>query len=880
LTRYEGDTLREIAFPLGGIGTGTIALGGRAELRDFEICNRPAKGFTPPYTFFALRAQVPGQLAVTRVLEGVLRPPYGGSFGVSSATAGLPRMRHVSLEAAYPFALYSLSDPDIPLEVYLEVFNPLIPLEVDRSSLPLAVLRYLLVNPGDRPVQASIAGSLLNFIGAEISCRRRGPSISPGGLGALPGGNVNDVRRTVASDGTPLTGLLMRSERVQPRTPEDGTMALVVLAEDATWRRTWGPTHWNRHLLTFWDDFSTDGRFDDPSEVLPSPEGQGQIGSVGATAWVEPQGETTFTFLLCWHFPHRTAAGCGWDTLDERGGWIGNYYAKHYADAWDVALQIVPQLPQLEEDSLRFTRAFVSSDLPQSVKEAALNNVSTLRSQTCFRTADGNFFGFEGCCDDQGCCFGSCTHVWNYEQTTAFLFPELARNMRELELEWGTLDSGQNCFRLRLPLGSEPWAHAAADGQMGVVMKCYREWQLSDDSDFLMRHWPTIKSLVSYCWLPGGWDADQNGVMEGVQHNTYDVEFFGPNPLTGIWYLGALRAAEEMAKAVGDIQFARRCRKLFVQGSGWIDAHLFNGEYYSHRIQVPSSLDETRPELRAGMGETDLADPDFQLGNGCLVDQLVGQYMAHIVGLGYLLQPEKVKTALQSLFRYNFRQGLYDHWNNMRTFALADESALLICSWPHGDRPKVPFPYFTEVMTGFEYQAAAHMIYEGLVEEGLTVIDAIRARFDGYRRNPWNEQECGHHYARAMASWAALLALSGFHYSAVSGQLQLAPRWRAEALRCVWMIPSGWGVVTQTLEAEEQTVRWEVLSGELAVQSMRYMLPRGAKLRTIALELAARVEAARVEQRDSLVDIDLAQMLNVTADQPLVVRMGLDRTDL
>jgi len=466
--------------------------------------------------------------------------------------------------------------------------------------------------------------------------------------------------------------------------------------------------------------------------------------------------------------------------------------------------------------------------------------------------------------------------VWNYEQATAFLFPELAQDMRVSELEQGTLPTGQSCFRLRLPLGSEPWPHAAADGQMGVVMKCYREWQLSGDSDFLMRHWPTIKSLVSYCWLPGGWDADQDGVMEGVQHNTYDVEFFGPNPLTGIWYLGALRAAEEMAKAVGDPDFARRCGELFAQGSAWIDAHLFNGEYYFQQIQTPPSLDETRPELRAGMGQTDLADPDFQLGNGCLIDQLVGQYMAHVVGLRYLLQPEKVKTALQSLFRYNFRRNLYDHWNNMRTFALADESALLVCSWPHDDRPKVPFPYFSEVMTGFEYQAAAHMIYEGLVEEGLTVIDAVRARFDGFRRNPWNEQECGHHYARAMASWAALLALSGFHYSAVSRQLQLAPRWKAEALRCVWIIPSGWGVVTQMLEAQQQTVRWEVLSGELPVQSMRYALPQGAKVCTMALELAGPVEPARIEQRDSLVDIDLPWTLKVTAGQPLVVRIELD----
>ncbi|NLF01419.1 MAG: hypothetical protein GX601_10635, partial [Anaerolineales bacterium] len=647
-----------------------------------------------------------------------------------------------------------LSDPALPLEIALEAFNPLIPLDIERSSLPIAVLRYVLTNPSDRPVRAALAGSLFNYIGARAACCGTGPTTAPGGLGNLPGGAINDVRGGNAADGTPLRGLLLRSNCVAPRTPGDGTLALVALADEATWRRTWGSTHWNRHLLTFWDDFASDGRFDDPAEVSPSPEGQGMIGSLAVEALVEPGASVPLTFLICWHFPHRTAAGSGWETIDPQGGWVGNYYARQYQDAWDVAVQTAPHLAELEKDSLRFTQAFVSSNLPQPVKEAALNNLSTLRSQTCFRTADGHFFGFEGCCDDSGCCFGSCTHVWNYEPATAYLFPELARDMRWLELKHGTLETGMNCFRLRLPLGGEPWTHAAADGQMGVVMKCYREWQLSGDDAFVGELWPTIRSLVSYCWLPGGWDADQDGVMEGVQHNTYDVEFYGPNPLSGVYYLGGLRAAEEMARAAGDEPFAARCRQLFAQGSAWIDEHLFNGEYYRQELRVPASLDETRPELRAGMGETDLSDPDFQLGNGCLVDQLVGQYLAHVVGLGHLLDPGHVRTALESVFRYNFRRELYDHWNVMRTFALADESALLICSWPHGGRPRVPFPYFSEVMTGFEYQAAAHMIYEGLIDEGLAVVEAIRARFDGARRNPWNEQECGHHYARAMASWA------------------------------------------------------------------------------------------------------------------------------
>ena len=245
-----------------------------------------------------------------------------------------------------------------------------------------------------------------------------------------------------------------------------------------------------------------------------------------------------------------------------------------------------------------------------------------------------------------GCCFGSCTHVWNYEQTTAFLYPTLARSMRRAELGPGLTESGQNIFRIRLPLGQEPWRGAAADGQMGVVMKCYREWQLSGDNAWLADNWPSIRSLLEYAWLPGCWDADQDGVMEGVQHNTYDVEFYGPNPMMSVWYLGALRAGEEMAKGAGDTAFAARCRGLYERGSQSIEAELFNGEYYIQKIQAPASLAATRPELRIGKGETNLADPDYQVGNGCLIDQLIGQYFAHVVGLGYLLDPGHIRSAL------------------------------------------------------------------------------------------------------------------------------------------------------------------------------------------------------------------------------------------
>lgn len=879
LTRYEGPYLQEIAFPLGGIGTGSFCLGGRADFRDFELFNCPDKGCKPPYTFFALRAQPAGRPAVTRILEGALRPPFrGGGFGAGVPLAGLPRMSKVRLDACYPFARFTLSDPDVPLTVHLEAFNPLIPMDIDRSGLPIAVLRYVLVNPTDMPIQGSVAGSLYNFVGYDSSGRRGQWSSKPAEPGRLLGGNVNELRRGTTS-GRPLQGLLMRSQRVAPRTPQDGTMALAALSEEATWRRSWGSNHWNRHILSFWEDFSEDGRLDDPPDVRPSPAGQGQTGSLAVGATVPPQGSTSFTFLISWHFPHRTAAGCGWDTLDTEGGWVGNYYATQYADAWDVADRVAQQLDVLETDTLTFARALADASLPLSVKEAALNNLSTLRSQTCFRTADGRFFAFEGTEDDRGSCFGSCTHVWNYEQATAFVFPALARSMRDSELEQGTLPSGMNCFRLHLPLEGEPWKFAAADGQMGVVMKCYREWQLSGDDEWLEQQWFTIRALVGYAWLPGGWDADQDGVMEGVQHNTYDVEFFGPNPLSGIWYLGALRAAEEMARAVGDSEFSDACRVLFRRGSAWIDGNLFNGEFYVQQVRTPASLEDTLPELRAGMGETNLVDPGFQMGNGCLIDQLVGQYMAHVTGLGYLLSRDNIRTALRSLYRYNFRRDLGGHWNNMRTYALGDEAGLLMASWPGGDRPSVPFPYWGEIMTGFEYQAAVHMIYEGMIDEGLEVIGAIRRRFDGQRRNPWNEHEAGHHYARAMASWAVIMALSGLRYSAVSRRLELAPRRRPEDYRSIWTVGSGWGTVRQSIGDYEQTVRWEVLSGDLNVQEMVYATPAHTVVREVTVEVGSEIVAASFTLEAGRTTIALPRSIHISGKGDLNVYMRIEKEE-
>ncbi|MBA3707617.1 MAG: hypothetical protein H0W83_02210, partial [Planctomycetes bacterium] len=499
--------------------------------------------------------------------------------------------------------------------------------------------------------------------------------------------------------------------------------------------------------------------------------------------------------------------------------WVGNHYCTRFPDAWSAAVEAAAKMPALEARSRAFVDAFISSTLPAAVTEAALYNLSTLRSQTCFRTADGRFYGWEGTWNDIGSCHGSCTHVWNYEQSTPFLFGDLARSQREIEFAQATRDDGQMSFRVELPIArAQAWGKSAADGQLGCLMKLYRDWQLSGDDAFLRSLWPKARKALEFCWIRGGWDADRDGVMEGCQHNTMDVEYYGPNGQMQFWYLGALRACEEMARHLGESDFAATCHGLFDRGSRWADAHLFNGEYYEQQIR-PMDPAAIAPELKIEMGGNDPREPVLQLGAACLVDQLVGQYQAHICGLGYLADPTKIAKTLASVHRYNFQRGMRTHFNHLRTFALADESALLMATYPRGRRPKRPFPYFNEVMTGFEYTAAVGMIYEGQRKQGLECIAAIRARYDGKRRSPFNEAECGHHYARAMAAWAANLALTGFRYSGVERAITFAAA--PGKGHAFWSNGHAWGVCRQRTTAGRSpgsiTVEIEVVHGELAL---------------------------------------------------------------
>ncbi len=792
LKQYDQNHIQKIALPIGGIGTGTVSLSGRGALVDWEIMNRPGKGFSTVLhsndaPFFAIHVENADGEKHTKGLFGPLYYyEYEHMEGRPVDHHGIPRFGGASFETAYPFGTVHLWDDKMPVSVRIKAFNPLIPGDADKSGIPIAVLRYEVKNTTDKSITVSVCGSIRNFIGKDGSKYH----VDWKGDRRYDGAKENKNRYFDRGD---LKGIYFYSDGVDSTDEAWGTIALTTHSGKVTYRTSSVPNAWNNAVLDFWDDFSDDGLLVEKTKSAdPDP-----MASLSNSQVIPANSTKTFEFFLTWHFPNRKA----WSREV-----IGNYYTTQYKDALDVIVKTFPQLPNLEKETLHFVNTFLKSDLPDVVKEAALFNVSTLRSQTSFRIPSGQLLGWEGCMDNYGSCAGSCTHVWNYEQTTPFLFGELAKTMREVEFGYATKDNGAISFRANLPLSAATsWGGVAADGQMGTIMKMYRDWQLSGDEEFLKRLWPNVKRSMEFAWQEGSWDADADGVMEGSQHNTMDVNYSGPNPQMQFWYLGALKAIEKMAIAMGDKKFAKKCATVYKSGADWTEANLFNGEYYEQQVLNPKTkeiiTDYSSPEM-----------PRYQLAKGCLVDQLVGQYMAHICNLGYLGSKENKKTTLESIMKYNYLKTFENHFNNMRSYVMGDEKGLLMASWPNG-RPKIPFPYFNEVMTGFEYTAAVGLIYEGMTDDGLLCIKNIRDRYNGRKRSPFDEAECGHHYARAMASWASVIALTGFHYSAVDKTIEFAPNEGT----FFWSDGYAWGRVTISKSNNKYSVDLKCEYGKLYV---------------------------------------------------------------
>ena len=780
---YSGDA-GCVDFLLGGIGTGNVSLGARGNLTTWQIFNQPGQLNRMPYTFFSIWMKQDGGEAVSRVLESKLNPPFNRSQGFfRNEVAGLPRFDSSVMTTKYPFVNIEFRDEEIPVQISLEAYTPFIPLNAKDSGIPGAYLNYKVKNTTKENIEISIAGSMNNAVGFE--------GYNNFSFMKHAGDRENEYR----SDDV-IRGIMYTGKNFSDKHITWGNMALSTTEKEEyiTKKPLWYQGQWTDGGEDFWQDFSTDGRLNNESiydqvgsnwaeksdfSILHFTD---KIGSLCITQTLKPGEEKVFPFILSWYFPNRPKM---WieldkdkqDIVDGNYDVTKNYYATLFEDAWNVASYLAGNADRLYDESAKFAHAFFDTTLPGYILEAAADNITVMRSPTCFRIENGDFLGWEGVDDALGCGPGNCTHVWNYAQSVAVLFPELEQSMRRIEFVDEIRDDGYMPFRAYTPFDLPQWEMTpAADGQLGCIIRLYREWVISGNDSLIKECWNGVKKTLDYTLKV--WDCDEDGVLEQPQHVTYDTELYGISSMATSIYIAALTAAAEMAEFMEYDDLADRYRKLAADGADKLDKVSWNGEFYE---QVLDNVNAYR----------------YQYGKGCLSDQLLGQYMAFNAQLGYILPEEHVKKAVQSVFEYNFVEKAKKNVHAERAYILNDEKGLTPCTWPNGGKPIFPFVYYGEVWTGIEYEVAALLVRTDQVNEALTIVKALRDRQDGFKRNPFSENESGYYYTRAMASWAVYEALLGYHYDMRKQEQSFEPKLNEDHFDGFWCNGRQWGVVHQ-----------------------------------------------------------------------------------
>ena len=814
---YTGPYLNRIAFPIGGMGAGMFCLEGTGAISHMSIRNRP-EVFNEPGLFGAI--SIKGKKNIAKILEGPV-PDWkkfgqpGAGNGAAGAITGLPHFEQAVFKSRFPFATIDLTDTDLLLKVQINGWSPFIPTDENNSSLPVGALEYSITNSSPENIDAVFSYNAKNFLRIE------------GGNAAIRKFN---------------NGFILSETGTKDKPHLKSEFAIFTDQDNTVVNHSWFRGGWWDPLTMAWNTIkSGEVKAVDPVEsgapgaslFVPFTLSPGQKKIIRVyCAWYVPDSDQTHGKIAVQKEVCDPSSGCcsspsqiGLDKYD--GDFDAPFYKPWYSSQFkkveDVCNYWKEQYDLLHKNSTLFKNAFYASTLPPEVMEAIASNLTILKSPTVLRQFDGRLWSFEGCGDNGGCCHGSCTHVWNYAQAIPHLFPALERSLRHTEFcENQNLEGHQN-FRATLPIKPvDHGFHPAADGQLGGIMKVYREWRISGDNEWLKKMYPMVKQSLDYCIRT--WDPGEKGIIEEPHHNTYDIEFWGPDGMHASFYLGALSAMIVMGNYLA--KDVSRYEQLLLKGKNYTETTLYDGEYFIQKIQytglkAKDPIAASAISINAGTYSDEAKEllekegPKYQYGTGCLSDGVLGAWIARMCGLKDPIDAAKIKSHLLAVHKYNLKSNLSDHANPQRpAYALGDEGGLLLCSWPKGGKLSLPFVYSDEVWTGIEHQVAAHLMLMGNVKQGLEIVRLSRNRYDGRVRNPFNEYECGHWYARALSSYGYIQGLTGLRFDAVDKILYIDSKMGDFTS----FISTETGFGTVTLKGQQATVK--VVYGKIPVEKM------------------------------------------------------------
>ncbi|MFV8346175.1 GH116 family glycosyl-hydrolase [Flavobacterium sp. ZB4P13] len=820
--------LQYIGMPVGGINCGTVYLRGDGRLWLWDIFNKNQEGIEPK----EVEMQWTGSAKIRpRDGSAYVAPakdiyPLEQGFAVKIEYAGKSIIKklaqedwdEIAFEATYPLATIRYIDKDLPVEISLQVYSPFIALDEDNSGLPATVFSFHINNKSTTPVKVSVIGWLENKTAIYSAKKEEQERFTK----TLSAKGFHAVEGGVRNKNNFATDIQQQ--------PDYGTMCIASLNNAAKLNTT---LSWPLSENSF-DHFANNEAVKATDEKL--------IGAVINQHQLLPGKNVSSHFVISWYFPNLKLKGIEGE---------GRYYQNKFKSAGEVSSYIQQNFKKLSSQSRLWKETWYDSTLPWWFLERTFLNISTLATTTSHRFDSGRFYGWEGV----GCCPGTCTHVWQYAQAVGRIFPALERDTRErVDLGLGFVEeNGMIWFR------AEAAKSPAIDGQAGTILRIYREHQMSGDDTFLKNNWEKIKKAIQFVINQ---DKNKDGMEDTPMENTLDAVWDGEIAWIVGLCIAAVKAGEMMANEMNDVSFALVCKEYVEKGRKNMEEKLFNGEYFIHR-----------PDAEKGRKNSGSY-------NTCHIDQVYGQSWAFQAGLGRILDGEKTKMALQSLWKYNFTPdvGSYikEHTGG-RPYALAGEGGMIMNTnpknedKPYGEGVTWQLGYFHECMSGFEHQVASHLMAEDMTDESLVLTRVIHDRYHAYKRNPFNEIECSDHYARAMASHGTFITACGFEYHGPKSFIRFAPKWNKENFKAPFVTAKGWGSYSQKIQSGKQAHRFEVKYGALRLQKISLQKIGELPIKKVIAVIGTQKIQLKYQKNGNDILLDLIKPLTIQTNETLII---------
>ncbi|MCX7846693.1 MAG: GH116 family glycosyl hydrolase [bacterium] len=794
---------------LGGVGTGGMELRHDGVFYNWSIFNNYPLGLGAPFTmahdsvlFFVVRFREAGGEPKMRLLQ--IEPEYGAAGLIDHphyyVFPWLSGVDETTYEGVFPRVRMRFRDRAMPCDVELEAWSAFIPHDVKNSCLPAVFFEFTVIPRTRRRLEVMLMASMRNAVAYDIPERTY-------------------VSRVVRGKG--YLGFEMTCDGVDPAHASMGTMGVISFAPESTYYLGWEHRHpyyeiaLRQARLPNIDD--TEGR-----NVMDEERGRRVamercFSTVAYSRTLRGERDRLqHSFAAVWHFPNRYAESVNrgrHHARPEPAEHIeGHYYSNFFASAAEVAAYVAAQRCMLRRRTMAFVDAFYRSSVDRVVLDQINSHLNTFVTSS-WVTKSGDFGVLEGIDPHHSYAGLATMDVAMYGGVSAAtLFPELDRAMlrahRRFQSERGTV--AHSITRNFKEIQARELEGKRIDMPAQYAYMVVRAGLWAEDLAFLREMWPSVKSALDYVLRERDGDGDCLPDMEGIMCSYDNFPMYGASSYVGGQFLAAVAAAVEAARLLGDEEAATRYGSVLARGARAFEEKLWNGQYY--RLYNDEAGTHGKDE-------------------GCLADQLLGQWAAHLCGLSLPLDPRRVKRALRYIMKQNYHP----------------EYGLRNCRWPgdsflHEVDKDTWVDQANTVWSGVELAFASLLLYEGMWRDALRVIKQVDTRYRHWGMY-FDHQEFGGHYYRAMSAWGIMNGLLGLAMK--NGRYTFAPRVPGDEVRLFFSHARGTGLYSRQKERGKEVIRLEVVSGEFCAREVE-LGSRVAKV--VQVELIAE-QRARIPRR-------------------------------